>query len=58
LPEALQLAAQALEMRLRLHGSLIVALAPPLLFVLLAVMIGGMYGGLIVPLYQLLRGLS
>jgi type II secretory pathway component PulF len=58
LPEALQLAAQSLEARLRLQSSLIVALAPPLMFVLLASILGGMYVGLFVPLVQLIQGLS
>ena len=57
LPEALDLATRLLESRLRSTSQLVVALAPAVIFIVLAVLVGGMYVGLMVPLFSLMQGL-
>jgi len=58
LPEALGLATQLLEARLRTTSQLVVGLAPAVIFVLLAVLVGGMYVGLMMPVYVLIQALT
>ena len=58
LPEALGLATRLLESRLRSTSQLVAALAPAVIFVLLAVLVGGMYIGLMIPMYSLIQGLT
>lgn len=58
LAESLDLATRLLEARLRSMSQLVVSLAPPVIFVLLAALIGGMYVGLMMPMVSLIQGLS
>lgn len=54
---ALDLAAQMLENRLRMLSQLVANLVPPLVFIFIAFLIGGMYVGLMRPLVSLMGGL-
>lgn len=58
LAEALDLATRLLEARLRTTSQLVISLAAPVLFIVLAVLVGGMYVGLMTPLITLIQGLS
>jgi type II secretory pathway component PulF len=58
LPESLDLATRLLEARLRSMSQIVATIAPPVIFVLVAVLIGGMYIGLMMPLVSLMQGLS
>lgn len=58
LPEALELATQLLEARLRTISQLVIGLAPSVILVVLAVLVGGMFVGLMLPVLTLISGIT